>query len=134
MTSLNPSPIVLIADDNRDAADNLAMLLEIAGFEPRVAYNGLQAVDQARSCRPAAVILDINMPGLDGYGAARAIRTMRYGMRTVLLALTARTTVEDIRAAEVAGFDVHLAKPAAGDQLVDALRRALDEVGAVAKD
>ena len=111
-TSL-PPPRVLVVDDNVDAADTTASLLRFSGFETKAVYNGLQAVEASRSFRPALVILDINMPVMDGYRAAAALRAEQApGDRLFLVALTAYSQPADIERTARAGFDRHVAKPA----------------------
>ncbi len=102
---------VLIADDNTDAAESLAMLLELMGNEVRTAADGVAAVEAAEAFRPDVVVLDIGMPRLDGNGAARRIRDAEWGRRTVLIALTGWGQPDDRRKTAEAGFDVHLTKP-----------------------
>ena len=101
---------ILVADDNVDAADSLAMLLQFLGYDVHVAYDGAQAVKLAHDWEPRMVILDINMPVMDGYQAARALRQTK-GDRLILVALTAAVNVETEDKALTAGFDVHLSKP-----------------------
>ena len=115
---------VLVADDNADAAESLAMLLRALGNEVSVACDGVEAVQAARDFRPHVVLLDIGMPRLDGYGAAREIRRQPLGAQIRLVALTGWAQEEDRRRARDAGFDAHLVKPAE----LDALRRVLAEV------
>jgi CheY-like chemotaxis protein len=103
---------VLVADDNRDAAKSLAMLLRALGHEVAVVYDGTTTVSTARSFRPHIALLDIGMPGLDGYGAARAIRGDPDGQHMKIVALTGWGQDEDARRAREAGFDAHLVKPA----------------------
>ncbi|HUQ00949.1 MAG TPA: ATP-binding protein [Kofleriaceae bacterium] len=106
------SPRVLIADDNRDAADTLADILRHLGCEVAVAYDGGEAVELARSFAPELAFLDIGMPVLDGYATARQIRT-DVGERPIkLVALTGWGQADDRQRAREAGFDEHLVKPA----------------------
>jgi len=102
---------ILVADDNRDAADSLAMLLEILGHEVRTVYDGQQAIQAAEKFRPGLVLLDIGMPGLDGYAAARRIRDQQSADKPLLVALTGWGREEDRRRSREAGFDAHLVKP-----------------------
>jgi CheY-like chemotaxis protein len=102
---------VLIADDNADAAESLAMLLELMGNEVCTAADGVAAVEAAEAFRPDVAVLDIGMPRLDGNGAARRIRAAEWGRRTVLIALTGWGQPDDRRKTAEAGFDVHLTKP-----------------------
>jgi CheY-like chemotaxis protein len=116
---------ILVVDDNHDAADTLAMLLEFLHYEVRTAYDGRQAVDVAAEFKPDLVILDINMPVMDGYEAARILRGNTNTSRVVLVALTAVTGKEAQNRAREAGFDVHVAKPVDGGELAGLLKRVL---------
>jgi CheY-like chemotaxis protein len=122
--STEPRQRVLVVDDNHDAADTLAMLLEFLDYEVRTAYDGQQAVDVSAQFQPQLVILDINMPVMDGYEAAKILRG-RSGERTVLVALTAVSTPEAKDKAREAGFDIHLRKPVDGGELTGLLKRIL---------
>jgi len=102
---------VLVADDLRDSADSMALVLELAGHEVRAAYDGAEAVELARAALPDVVVLDIGMPRLDGYAACRAIRALPGGDRILMIALTGWGQPEDRRKAREAGFDHHLTKP-----------------------
>ncbi len=109
---------ILLADDNVDAADTTADLLRLDGLEVRVAYDGLQAVEAARSFRPDLVVLDINMPVMDGYEAAARLRKEQCAdQRLVLVAVTGEIQEEDVDRAFRAGFDHHMGKPVRGDAL-----------------
>jgi two-component system CheB/CheR fusion protein len=102
---------VAVADDNVDAAQSLATLLTTTGHEVRTAYDGLAAVALAEAYRPDVALLDIGMPGLDGYEVARRIRAQPWGKAMALVALTGWGQDEDKRRAEEAGFDRHVTKP-----------------------
>jgi signal transduction histidine kinase len=102
---------VLIADDNLDSAQSLAMLLKTTGHVVEVAYDGLQAVEAAERFRPQAILLDLGMPNLDGEGAARQIRAQPWGQDIVLIALTGWGQKEARDRTRDAGFDAHLVKP-----------------------
>jgi PAS domain S-box-containing protein len=114
-----PSPPrrVLVVDDNRDAADSLALLLELNGHQVRTAYDGLAGVELARDFHPHIVLLDIGLPGLNGYDAARAMREEARGEGVVLVATTGWGHENDKRRAQEAGFDLHLTKPISLDAL-----------------
>lgn len=102
---------ILVADDDRDAVNTLLALLREDGHEVRGVYTGLDVLDKVRDFAPDAVLLDIGMPHLTGYEAARALRD-RYGSaRPVLIALTGRNQPTDRTLSQLAGFDHHLAKP-----------------------
>jgi CheY-like chemotaxis protein len=115
---------VLVADDNRDAADSLQRILTLYGHEVRVAYDGATALKMGEDFRPRVAVLDIGMPGANGYEVARAMRR-RLGGEVKLVALTGWGQDGDRRRALEAGFDHHLTKP------VDpgALNELLAEVG-----
>jgi PAS domain S-box-containing protein len=102
---------VLVVDDLRDAADSLAMMLRDMGHDTRTAYDGLEAVQAAAAIRPDVVLLDIGLPKLNGYEAARRIRNEPWGGNVALVALTGWGQEEDKRRALEAGFDHHLTKP-----------------------
>lgn len=102
---------VLIADDHLDAAETLAMLLGLEGHVVEVARNGQDALDLAARLNTDVAILDIELPGLDGYTVAQRIRQTKTGESMLLLALTGRGDVEDKERARMAGFDEHFTKP-----------------------
>lgn len=106
------SPLtILIVDDNRDSAEMLAMLLKFSGHETHTAHDGMAAVEAAARLDPDVVLLDIGLPQLNGYEAARRIREQTSGSRPVLVALTGWGQDEDRRRSEEAGFDAHVVKP-----------------------
>jgi signal transduction histidine kinase/ActR/RegA family two-component response regulator len=102
---------VLVVDDNRDAADSLAMILQVKGNESLAAHDGLEAIKQAAVFRPDVILLDIGMPGLNGYDTARRIRAQPWGKNVHLVALTGWGQDEDRRRSQEAGFDEHIVKP-----------------------
>ncbi len=108
---------VLIADDNRDAAESLAVLLELSGHEVRVALRGQNALTLAQTFRPDVALLDIGMPDMSGYEVARALRQDPWATDVQLIALTGWGQDDDRRRALEAGFDHHLTKPVDFDQL-----------------
>ncbi|MGQ0594541.1 MAG: chemotaxis protein CheB [Gammaproteobacteria bacterium] len=101
---------ILVVDDNRDSAESLTMLLNLAGHETRIAYDGLEAVEAAATFRPDVILLDIGLPILNGFEAARKIRE-QWGQDMVLVALTGWGQEEDRRRSEEAGFNAHMVKP-----------------------
>jgi CheY-like chemotaxis protein/two-component sensor histidine kinase len=103
---------ILVADDNRDAADTLSAFLELDGHEVRTAYDGVEALHIAEQFAPQIALLDIGMPNLDGYQTARRIRQQSWGSSMMLVALTGWGQEEDRRQATEAGFNCHLVKPA----------------------
>jgi len=119
-----PHRRILVVDDNQDSADSLAMMLNILGNEVRTAHDGLEAVDLAATFNPEVVLMDIGLPMLNGYDAARRMRVQPGGNDMVLVALTGWGQEEDRRRSHEAGFDRHIVKP------VDpfALEKLLDEL------
>ena len=113
---------ILIADDNRDSADSLAMLLGLQGHDVRVAYGGQQSLEVAAEFMPEIAFLDIGMPGIDGYELARRLRQMPFTDRPILIAVTGWGRSEDKRLARDAGFDHHVTKPLEPDTLSTLLR------------
>jgi signal transduction histidine kinase/ActR/RegA family two-component response regulator len=102
---------VLIVDDNRDAGESLGMLLSMQGCSVKVAIDGLEALAALESFAPEVVLLDIGMPGMDGYEVARRMRARPAGRAALLVALTGWGQPEDKRRSAEAGFDDHLTKP-----------------------
>ena len=101
---------ILVVDDHRDAADSLAMLLEIEGYAVDVAYDGTRALRVAAERRPDVVLLDIGLPGMDGYEVGRLLRR-QVGGDFVLVALTGYGRDVDRARSAAAGFDRHVVKP-----------------------
>ena len=116
-----PGRRILVVDDNRDSAGSLALLLKMTGNETHVAHDGLEAIDAAATFRPDVVLLDIGLPGLNGYDAARRIREQPWGKGIVLVALTGWSQPEDRMKSKDAGFDGHLVKPVNYDVLAQLL-------------
>ena len=102
---------ILVADDNRDAAESMSMVLRLMGNEVRTVNDGIKAVEEAEAFRPDMVLLDIGMPRLNGYDAARRIRAERWGKGILVVAMTGWGQDEDKRRASEAGFDQHFTKP-----------------------
>jgi len=115
---------ILIVDDNRDSADSLAMLMKLAGHDVHTAHDGLEAVDKAAALQPGLILLDIGLPGINGYEAARRIRRNQQQPALTLVALTGWSREEDRRRSAEAGFDAHLAKPVDLDELTRLLANA----------
>src|SRR5262245_35005774 len=99
---------VLVVDDNRDAADSLCLLLRLWGYDCRVAYDGAAGLRAACDYQPDCWLLDIAMPGLDGYTLARRVRAQPSLVRAKLVALTAYSDETHVRRSQEAGFDLHL--------------------------
>jgi PAS domain S-box-containing protein len=108
---------ILVVDDNRDAAETLAELLELTGSDLRTAHDGLEAVAVAGEFRPDVVLLDIGLPKLNGYEVARKIREQPWGKGMVLVALTGWGQEQDRHRSREAGFNHHMVKPVDPDDL-----------------
>jgi PAS domain S-box-containing protein len=129
----NSSPLrVLVIDDNHDAATSLDLLVSALGHEVRIAGDGQQGIELARAFRPHVVFLDIGMPRMNGYEAARSIRQQDWGDDVVLVALTGWGQEEDVQRTREAGFDHHLVKPTNGDTLLALLAEVAAESGRAA--
>jgi two-component system, sensor histidine kinase len=123
---LNPSRrSVLVADDNRDAADTLSLLLELAGYAVTVAHSGREALEGLLRNLPDAAILDIGMPDMSGYEVALRFREQSGRRDIFLLAATGWGQQDDIARAKAAGFDEHLTKPVDPDRVEQMLRAYL---------
>jgi CheY-like chemotaxis protein len=112
---------VLVADDNRDAADILGGLFMLAGAEVRVAYDGPSAAAIAVEFHPDAGVFDVNMPRMDGWELARRVRAATGGRPLLLIAVSGAGRPDAARQAAVAGFNLHLTKPADPRELVATL-------------
>jgi CheY-like chemotaxis protein len=102
---------ILVVDDSKDGADSLAMVLKMLGADSDVAYDGPSALEAIRANRPAVVLLDIGMPGMDGYEVAARIRADPACRDVRLVALTGWGSEEERRRSREAGFDDHWVKP-----------------------
>lgn len=102
---------ILVVDDNRDSAESLGMLLGLMGNEVRTVHDGQRAVETAEDFRPEVVLLDIGLPRLNGWDAARTLRQKPWSQETILIALTGWAQESDRRRSREAGFDHHLVKP-----------------------
>ena len=117
---------ILLADDNVDFADSLAILLEAGGHRVSVTHDGMQALETAPAFKPDLCFLDIGLPRLHGYDLARRLRELPATRGAVLVAISGWGQPEDKRRSREAGFDHHLAKPVEFDQI----QRLLDEISA----
>jgi len=106
-----PGSRVLLVEDNVDAAESMRVLLQLSGHHVEVVHNGKEALPLAREFHPEVVLCDIGLPGLDGYGVARAIREDPSVPTPHMIAITGYGRDEDVRLALEAGFDQHLTKP-----------------------
>jgi CheY-like chemotaxis protein len=102
---------VLVVDDSADAAESMALLLQLHGHDMRVANDGPSALEIARNFRPSIVFLDIGLPGMDGYEVARRMRSSPETRNCILVALTGYGQPEDHERSKENGFDHHLVKP-----------------------
>ncbi|MBY4897165.1 response regulator [Cupriavidus sp. AU9028] len=116
---------ILVADDNVDAAESLGEILRLSGYDAQLAHSGDDAVAKADSLRPDVVLLDIGMPGRDGYQVCRHIRAQPWAAHVTLIAVSGYGTDADRRRSAEAGFAMHLTKPAD----IGALLAQLDRVG-----
>ena len=112
---------ILVVDDNVDSADTLALLLCLRGHEAEAVYDGQTALERAVSSQPDVIVLDIGLPGLDGYQVAGELRRLPQTTTALLVALTGYGQEEDQRRAREAGFDHHLTKPVDPQVLYDLL-------------
>ena len=103
---------ILVADDAEDAAETLALLFDAVGHESHTAFDGRQALEAAKRYAPHIIFLDLDMPVLDGYEAAKAIRNAPETDHPFIVALTGQSGPEVRRRADAAGFDFYLQKPA----------------------
>ena len=113
-------------DDNADAADSLALLLQMDGHTVRVARSGPEGLDMARQWRPRALLLDLGLPGMDGYAVARALRADPATAGVVIIALSGYGQESDREKTRVAGFDAHLVKPVDLEETCRVLTLALN--------
>ena len=114
---------VLVVDDNVDAADALAIQLEMHGHQTRTEYGGATGLRMAREFDPEVVFCDIGMPAIDGHEVAARLRADPRHASTVLVALTGWGSEEDKRRTRSTGFDFHLVKPVSVDAVNDILSR-----------
>ncbi len=111
---------VLVVDDNVDAAESLALLLQVKGHEVESAHDGAAAIEAVRRYRPGVVLLDIGLPNMNGYEVAEQIRK-EHGRDVMLVALTGYGQSSDIERSKQAGFDHHLLKPVDSKTLFELL-------------
>jgi CheY-like chemotaxis protein len=127
MTTVSRKQRILIADDRPSSRELLGLVLERAGYEVIQAENGEEAVDQVRSQNPDLVLLDLQMPGLDGYGVLATLRSEDRFAGLPVLALTASAMRGDREKTLEAGFTEYLAKPAAPELVRETVARILRE-------
>ena len=115
---------MLVVDDNVDGAESLAKVLQICGHETRTAHSGPEALDAARPFKPDVVLLDIGLPGMNGYEVAKRLRGEPSLTGAVLVALTGWGSEDNKRQSREAGFDFHLTKPVEVTAIESILARA----------
>ncbi|MGH9336074.1 MAG: hybrid sensor histidine kinase/response regulator [Vicinamibacteria bacterium] len=113
---------ILVVEDNRDALDTLKMLLSAAGHEVKAAMHGREALESASRIRPEVAIVDLGLPGMDGYEIARRLRERETNRDMLLIALTGYGSAEDRKRTREAGFDAHLLKPLDYEELTSLLQ------------
>ena len=106
-----------MVDDNRDAADSMAMMLRLLGDEVATAHDGLEGFEAAEKLRPDVILMDVGMPRLNGFEATRQIRQMTWGRKMTIVALTGWGQEADRQQSRAAGCDGHLVKPVNLDDL-----------------
>jgi CheY-like chemotaxis protein len=114
---------VLVVDDNRDTAQGLCFLLEMAGYDVERAHDGREGIAKALVFQPDAVLLDLGLPAIDGYAVARRLRDTEHLRNVYIVAVTGYASAEDRRKSREAGIDDHVPKPAAFPD-IEALLRA----------
>ena len=126
---------MLVVDDNRDAADSLQSLFQLEGYATSVAYGGKQALAAVDLAWPQLVVMDLGMPDMDGYEAARQIRQRAQGREVLMIALTGWGQGEARSRTEQAGFEHHLTKPVDFAAIAVLLRAHLAQrAGAVTRE
>jgi CheY-like chemotaxis protein len=115
---------ILVVDDNVDLARGLARLLQIRGHDVQVAHDGPTGLDKAKKSKPEVVLLDIGLPGMDGYQVAAHLRQEETVKDATLIAISGYGQEEDLRLAKEAGFDHHLVKPIASADLFKLLEES----------
>lgn len=118
-------PLILIIDDNRDAAAMLGILLSEDGYRVEIAYDGSKALKLAKALKPECVLLDVRMPGMDGYEVAKRLRQNEADKRTTIITVSGSGQAEDRFRSRQAGCNYHLCKPVA----YDAIRSVMSVLG-----
>ena len=118
---------ILVVDDNCELAGLLAVLLQLEGHEVQTAADGGEALDRAESFRPEIVLMDLEMPGIDGLEASRRIRARPWGSTILIATLTGWGRDVDRRRAQEAGVDLHFVKPVDTTALLGVVARSLND-------
>lgn len=108
---------IVVADDNQDAAETLAVLLELDGHQVALAGNGEKALELIMRIKPDLALLDIGMPEMNGYEVARRVRNSEFDQQVFLVAVTGWGQAQDVQRAMDAGFNVHFVKPVEPDAI-----------------
>jgi CheY-like chemotaxis protein len=120
------APRVLVVDDNVDAAEAIAMLLQFSGYDIQVAHDPQSALDAAARAQPDVVLLDIGLPGMTGYEVAQRMRESAAGRHAKIVALTGYGQEQDNEQAKAAGFSAYLVKPVDADELTALVNELTD--------
>ena len=128
MTAADSRPLVLVVDDYQDAREMYAEYLSFSGFRVAEASNGLEAVEKAFSLRPDVILMDLSLPGMDGWAATRQLKTDERTRAIPVVALTGHALAGASDGARQAGCDAFVTKPCLPDELVVEVRRMLDRV------
>ncbi|HZJ30915.1 MAG TPA: response regulator [Vicinamibacterales bacterium] len=127
MTS-EPGPLILVVDDYQDAREMYAEYLQYSGFRVAEAKNGNEAVTQARALKPDLILMDLSLPGMDGWEATRVLKADEETRHIPIVALTGHALAGASEGARKAGCDSFVTKPCLPDDLVVEVRRMLDAV------
>ena len=127
MTS-EPGPLILVVDDYQDAREMYAEYLQYSGFRVAEAKNGNEAVTQARALKPDLILMDLSLPGMDGWEATRVLKADEETRHITIVALTGHALAGASEGARKAGCDSFVTKPCLPDDLVVEVRRMLDAV------
>jgi PAS domain S-box-containing protein len=111
LSNTGPRRRILVVDDYKDSAESLAIFLRFAGHDVSMAHDGIAAFEEAERVRPDVILLDIGLPGLNGYEVCKRLRAQPWGREMTILALTGWGQEDDRRKSQEAGFDDHLVKP-----------------------
>jgi CheY-like chemotaxis protein len=128
MTAADSRPLVLVVDDYQDAREMYAEYLSFSGFRVAEASNGLEAVEKAFSLRPDVILMDLSLPGMDGWAATRQLKTDERTRGIPVVALTGHALAGASDGARQAGCDAFVTKPCLPDELVVEVRRMLERV------
>lgn len=103
--------LLLVVDDNQDAVTILQRLLQLKGYTVHTRLNGQTGLEAAEQLQPDGILLDLAMPGMDGFSLCRAIRAQPWGAKLLIIALSGYSSMADHQRSQAAGFDLHLTKP-----------------------